>query len=142
YDGHLFGNYTSQVTWMNRIMPYVQSGASKKSQLFFCPSDSEKNSSSDVWTTNVSYCYNYYFLAGSGTGAGGVNVAAIPNVAETVLFAETAGRAGSRYTCLPANNKPTAPHFDGGNFAFVDGHVKWYRNPGPLYNNQDFWKLD
>jgi prepilin-type N-terminal cleavage/methylation domain-containing protein/prepilin-type processing-associated H-X9-DG protein len=143
-DERFPGTYTSdpQLTWMQRLLPYVQGGTSRKGQLFFCPSDHEVDSTLNVWTDNTSYCYNNFYLTGT-TGAigGGVHIASVTQAAQTVMYAETPGRSGSRYTCLPVNNLPTAPHFDGGNFAFVDGHAKWHRKPGPFYANQDFWKI-
>lgn len=143
-DERFPGGYTSdrQMTWMQRVLPYVQGGSSRKSQLFFCPSDYGVDSTLNVWTDNTSYCYNNYYLTGTTSEiGGGVHIAAVTRAAQTVMLAETPGRSASRYTCLPVNNLPTAPYFEGGNFAFVDGHAKWQRRPGPFYANQNLWRI-
>src|SRR5690606_28375389 len=70
-DERFPGTYTAgdQKTWMDRILPYVQGTSSRKSQLFFCPSDT-KDSSLNVWTDNTSYCYNNYYLTGASGATG------------------------------------------------------------------------
>lgn len=145
YDEKLFGFYTgpaaSQVTWMNRLQPYM-----KSIQIFKCPSETEATIVGGITSANTSYCYNNLFLSDSANtaSAGGVALAAITNVAETVMFGETTNNVppATRYTCNPTgSNKPQAPHMEGGNFAFVDGHVKWQKRPGPVYINQALWDL-
>lgn len=143
-DERLFGHYTgpasSQVTWMNRLQPYI-----KSTQIFKCPSETEASITGGLTTANVSYCYNNIRLndpAGSGETAAGQSLAAIAVVAETVLFAESTNRSGSRYVCNPTgSNPPLAPHLQGGVFAFVDGHVKWYPETHTIFKAAALWDL-
>src|SRR5690606_29170716 len=144
YDERLFGFYTgpaaSQVTWMNRLQPYM-----KSVQIFKCPSETEATITGGITSANTSYCYNNYFLSDSGNtaSAGGVALAAITTVTETVIFAERTNSTGTRYTCLPSgSNKPVDPHLEGGNFAFVDGHVKWQNISNPIFRTNTLWDLN
>ena len=143
YDEHLFGFYTGTpyFTWMNRLQPYM-----KSVQIFHCPSETDSSIIGGVTTDNTSYCYNNLYLSDSGNtaSAGGVSLAAIGFPSETVIFAETVGRAGTqKYTCNPTgSNKPEAPHLEGGNFAFVDGHVKWSPYTNPIFRKADLWNLN
>ena len=144
-DEHLFGIYTNvagegQRRWMERILPYV-----KSNQLFFCPSETVADPTLGLSTSNLSYCYNNFYLSalGNSNAADGINIATIASVSDTVLFAEGTNRGGQQYTCRPAgSNKPMDPHFGGGDFAFVDGHVKWGGKPGPLFANDSLWDLN
>lgn len=141
-DERLFGHYTAvdsvQVTWMDRLQPYM-----KSVQLFKCPS--EANITGGLTAGNTSYCYNNLRLNDPQTNsdtAAGQSLAAIANVAETVIFAETTNGAGTRYTCNPTgSNKPLAPHLEGGVFAFVDGHVKWFPFANPIFRTATLWDL-
>ena len=37
--------------------------------------------------------------------------------------------------------RPAARHHGGANFAFADGHVKWYQVPGPITQTDQLWNL-
>ncbi len=143
-DERLFGHYTgpasNQTTWMNRLQPYM-----KSVQLFRCPSEKDSTVIGGVTSANTSYCYNNLRLndpqSNSETAAGQA-LAAIANVAETVIFAESVDRSGSRYTCNPTGtNPPLAPHLEGGVFSFVDGHVKWYPQTHTIFRAATLWDL-
>ncbi len=141
-DERLFGFFTNlpSVDWMDRIDPYV-----KSDPLFFCPSETNATATLPVTSANISYCYNNFYLSinGNSNAADGVHLNAIATVSQTVLFGEATNRGSQQYTCRPAgSNKPTDPHLEGGNFAYVDGHVKWGKKPGPLYTNDTFWDLN
>lgn len=149
-DDRLFGTYTNisgegQRFWMDRIMPYIKGDASnKRAQLFFCPSETQATATLPVTSSNVSYCYNNYYLSCCTTAdaANGKHLSEIPDTTGTVLFAEATGRSGSKYTCRAGGtNYPEDPHLDGGNFAFVDGHVKWCVNSGPYFKDTTYWTI-
>jgi prepilin-type N-terminal cleavage/methylation domain-containing protein/prepilin-type processing-associated H-X9-DG protein len=131
-----------QQTWMNRINPYL-----KSTQIFKCPSDSVL-AVGGLTTTQTSYCYNWYYLSDNLTGptSGGYSLAAIANVAETVIFAERTGVTGaaSRYVCgwNTSLAVPTVPHLGGSNFTFLDGHVKWYPETNAIFNKVGLWDRD
>ncbi len=143
-DERLFGHYTGtsldQMTWMNRLQPYM-----KSVQLFRCPSEKDNSIIGGVTAANTSYCYNNlrlnYPQTNSATAAGQA-LAAIAVVSETVIFAEMTNSTGTRFTCNPTgSNDPLAPHLEGGVFAFVDGHVKWYPYSNPIFRTATLWDL-
>lgn len=132
--------------WFQRLQPYI-----KNNQILFCPSDTVTNSGNNPGATNLSYCMNFYFTTepNSVSGAGPtVSLAAIANVAETVYYAETTnGRAASsgKWNCRAASGSttpPAAPHLEGGNFAFFDGHSKWFPYSHSIFRSTTMWDLN
>jgi prepilin-type N-terminal cleavage/methylation domain-containing protein/prepilin-type processing-associated H-X9-DG protein len=127
--------------WADTIMTYV-----KNSQVLICPSQqAEKDINGTTYARpGMSYSYN---MVVSSYGPG-QKIAAIQSASTMVLFADAVGSVnsfrgnvfdmrggtgitarvnyGTYYqisrTALPAG----ARHMDGANYAFVDGHVKWY----------------
>src|SRR5690606_38511670 len=125
------------------VFPYV-----KSSQLFRCPS-------SDTTKTNTALMTSYYdtdygmpasydspswpravMLSGTGTQL----IASVPEPSLTCLLGEskyagtptTLGFDRFQANTFPAkgifNGLPqTERHFDGSNYAYVDGHVKWLK---------------
>jgi prepilin-type N-terminal cleavage/methylation domain-containing protein/prepilin-type processing-associated H-X9-DG protein len=160
-NGTLFsGQYTG---WQYLLQPYA-----KSQQLFDCPNVSN-GSWATAADTNPdkhlfrSYGYNTYL--GERTAASpygyGISIAAINSPAETIMIADNMAKdsATSNYgyfmlippSGLAAVNwwepkTSSAPsmvtrHFDGANIAYVDGHVKWARLPGPVTQNDALWDL-
>jgi prepilin-type N-terminal cleavage/methylation domain-containing protein len=149
--------YTSWVMeniWIGKISPYI-----KNVQIFFCPSDQSKTTVFDFakanfsniypyragdWNNNVSYGYNGIGLAASvptswtpDWSKGGIALAALDNPSEIIMFADTGNKSniGQPQGIMYCDNNPEAygpvpKHFDGADFAFVDGHVKWSKLPG------------
>ena len=95
----------ADATWPTAINTYT-----KSSQILVCPSASGAG--------NIDYLYN--------KNLGSVNESQIDASALTVLNAEA-----TRGTTATFDDKATAAtrHFDGSNYAFVDGHVKWLKSP-------------
>lgn len=122
--------------WLAMVQPYA-----KSTQIGFCPSDSSVTASSPLSYINVSYGYNYVYLSG-------VALAAINTPAETLIFTDKDAPPGSgtsvRYVIHQsyAPYAPTARHFDGANFAFVDGHSKFMRLPGEVMKDTTLWDLN
>jgi len=146
YDEKLPPRYTGDgVTvgytfWMAMVMPYA-----KSNQLFFCPSDSQSNSNSTVTSSNVSYGWNTVGLDNPPDGSG-TALAAIANVAETIMLGEAPALptdGGNSVYCLKNTGtyQPAPRHLEGANFAFVDGHCKWFKVPGPVTYSTALWDL-
>jgi len=95
--------YPAATGWQTAIFDYTKSNAILK-----CPSA--------AGTGTFDYSYNSLM--------GGRNENRIANTAATVLVAEASRTSGAM-----AASSATAKsrHFDGSNYAFVDGHVKWIK---------------
>lgn len=134
------------VGWAEVIQPYT-----KSTQLLQCPS--EKNAPGTVPTANLYTDYAYNSCVGdtittdglgNGNGSGGgyplgANLASFTATAVTVLLFESdstqQGKSSSGYFGYDWNLNYLPPtglygtssrrHFDGSNFPFADGHVKF-----------------
>jgi prepilin-type N-terminal cleavage/methylation domain-containing protein/prepilin-type processing-associated H-X9-DG protein len=105
------------------IYPYV-----KNWQIFRCPSTSDYTATTEIKT---SYMWNGVLIRKTG-----LSMAAVPSAAEIVSLQE-AKSADSRLYIRPgifgdppgymywAYTGYNTLHFDGGNFLYADGHVKW-----------------
>lgn len=125
--------------WGAMIQPYT-----KSSQLFYCPSDSKHNiGNADGFSRfNVSYGYNYNWLnATTDYTGGGISLAAIAKVSETVLLADS--NDALPYVLYPDGGyAPLARHLEGINVAFADGHSKWFKVPGVITKDGELWDLN
>jgi prepilin-type N-terminal cleavage/methylation domain-containing protein/prepilin-type processing-associated H-X9-DG protein len=152
--------------WDVCIAPYtgVRVAGNASPAIFHCPSDPvEKDSyGSSTKSYNIPYLGNYYYSSSvpydsskfsnasavfgfdstsTPTLIRGVNLAAIPQPAETILVAEmpSGGTYFNPYGLYSYVQGPTGTngqdrgnpgqqsHFDGWNYLFCDGHVKWMR---------------
>jgi prepilin-type N-terminal cleavage/methylation domain-containing protein/prepilin-type processing-associated H-X9-DG protein len=57
------------------------------------------------------------------------------------LYSDDSSGLGADATKLNFFGRPAARHMGGANFAFVDGHVKWYKVPGPVTQTDQLWNL-
>jgi prepilin-type N-terminal cleavage/methylation domain-containing protein/prepilin-type processing-associated H-X9-DG protein len=162
YDEKLPGfwkNDGGTVTWATLVQPYA-----KSTQLYVCPDGVSYPLTSPQY---ISYGYST-ILGGDATS---ISLAAINNTSETVMIADDWGhqpspndQTGWYYMYPPSTLNAVAPtgtswwektpntvafkgsltqqHFDGANIAYVDGHVKWSKLPGPLTNDNTLWDLN
>jgi prepilin-type processing-associated H-X9-DG protein len=106
---------TGSQGWANSLQPYI-----KSHQIFQCPS---VNNATDKVSSD-------YFLNARVAGA---YLNKIPFVGQTILLGEGVdnGALNAHFSELPLDWKtdeksPARRHLDGANYAFVDGHVKWF----------------
>jgi len=95
--------YPAASGWNTAILDYTKSEAILK-----CPSAAGAGT--------FDYSYN--------SNMGGKNENKVDNTASTILVAE-ATRSGGATSAASAS--ASSRHFDGSNYAFVDGHVKWIK---------------
>jgi prepilin-type N-terminal cleavage/methylation domain-containing protein/prepilin-type processing-associated H-X9-DG protein len=123
------GGATYTIAWDQfAVQPYI-----KNTQILKCPSD----------TGGESYGYSQY-IGGGYNVAQSVSMASIVMPAQTVMLADAYARcmlpsswrrpagspSGSAYGSVTAAcgwRTPSAPHNEGGNFGFMDGHAKWIK---------------
>ena len=134
------------IGWSDTIQPYT-----KSTQILQCPSETTKPAGATSidagWTD---YSYNLY-LGWDGAAANGKNISSLTQSSLTVLLCDDfsgkgnayATGCGSAYSCGTATagvlasfndftgtnttSPPAQRHLEGQNFAFADGHVKWYK---------------
>lgn len=122
--------------WARRLTPYLRSA-----QLYRCPIDSFSQD-----TTPHSLHYTNYYFNGRLQN---VKQTSLKDSAKIVLFGE-GETASSDYACtaltlctgLSINGpilyvpmRDQQRHIEGSNYAFADGHVKWFR-PGKVSTHQ------
>jgi prepilin-type N-terminal cleavage/methylation domain-containing protein/prepilin-type processing-associated H-X9-DG protein len=117
------------MTWMDFVYPYV-----KSSQIFICPSQTKDTRAHYGYSAAVGGVYRPEFGGGSGRQVP-MALAEVPNPSQAFMlldyfsyYSTWAGK--STYTGYadadPASSRTMAPHLDGTNVCFADGHVKWY----------------
>jgi len=123
-DYHGFNWYNTggyyNTGWAARIYPYV-----KSTQIYLCPSNSF-NYEGVAYGLPVDYFRSsdqtkqVYFNTA-------LKLAQFTRPSESLMITEKGGGGGDQYILSSQYYVCAAPHFDGGNIAFVDGHVKWMK---------------
>ena len=139
-------------SWPHLVVPYL-----KNTGVMKCPSDERARPTYQGSTTNMevwSYGRNYGYFNGDKKGAAeALAMSEIPLPAETIMLGEgdNCNRIGPRQVNWPGSGTISIDkqisaqlleprHMDGMNFAFFDGHVKWFRHggtPARLYSVEE-----
>jgi prepilin-type N-terminal cleavage/methylation domain-containing protein/prepilin-type processing-associated H-X9-DG protein len=141
-DGHGAGGSGYIWSWMDLLQPYT-----KSTQVFVCPSQQNANVGGygySLYISNLKGAYN-------GTAYIPVNEAQLNNVSQTVMMMDCNYSTSCVYadpvqlSFVPMTSVKDAPHLDGYNMAFADGHVKWLNKNNPIGLNipasiSKYWK--
>jgi prepilin-type N-terminal cleavage/methylation domain-containing protein/prepilin-type processing-associated H-X9-DG protein len=108
---------THQHGWATRILPYV-----KSSQIYRCPSNN--------WTNcGINYGLCDYAFDSTGACVAYFNtdqpLGRFARPSESMMMTENNNGGGDQYVLSTAWYCCIAPHNEGGNMNFVDGHAKW-----------------
>ncbi len=111
----------------NMLWMYQMYGYTKNSQMWNCPSSTNKWNPS-AYSANFGYGFNdSYGGLGGGNGLGGTALASIQAPSETIAFTDCTYYLADWDTGTTDNHQPpNIAHNNGANCAFADGHVKWY----------------
>ncbi len=140
YDDCHVPAYTVNWNWQQLTLPYI-----KTSNVFVCPDYvlpiGAYSANQDATGTNNTYYYASYGINfNTFIGYSAIQISQIPRPDQLIEICDSArdnpstGNPAIRVTFnnnIPTDNFgsiPTARHSGGENFAFVDGHVKWYFN--------------
>jgi prepilin-type processing-associated H-X9-DG protein len=128
--------------WAELLQPYL-----KSLEVYQCPSEATKYNPLDN-TDYTDYAYNATLGRNINNSTyEGIQLSALTDVARTVTFFDSLGHTGSIWTGMwgngcgnssscdaglaisktETNGRPAQRHLEGQNFAFCDGHVKWYK---------------
>ena len=126
-DGHGGGASGKVASWMDLLQPYT-----KSTQIFVCPSqqyDSYGGYGYNLYISNVRADTNSSYLP--------VGMSQLDNPSQTAMLVDC-NRSYCVYTApiyavfLPQTRPDCAPHLDGYNMAFADGHVKFLNKNNPI----------
>jgi prepilin-type N-terminal cleavage/methylation domain-containing protein/prepilin-type processing-associated H-X9-DG protein len=119
-DGHATSGKI--MSWMDLLQPYT-----KSTQIFVCPSQQ--------YPAYGGYGYNVYINNLKSTSPP-VKMASLANPSVTAMLMDC-NRSFCVYSPIqavfvPQTRPDCAPHLDGYNMAFADGHVKWLSKNNPI----------
>lgn len=135
YDEHLMKYQSGSLVWDEVLQPYL-----KSEQIFICPTRKAGGTNSRTYGyPRVGAASESAYWLGGDTAAAGIHLSKINAPSETILLTDQSARAtyGSNTNHIlygpggatPAQwyqNYTSDPfHFDGWNYLFIDGHVKW-----------------
>jgi prepilin-type N-terminal cleavage/methylation domain-containing protein/prepilin-type processing-associated H-X9-DG protein len=136
-NGSVIGKY---VSWMDITFPYV-----KSVQIYQCPSATYAPDA-------PSYGYNnelHRSIANYSAAGAPISLAAVTRPSEIIMNMDHNYFYGAIYTnrdyhvaLLDGNTtdlKIVNPHLEGGNYAFTDGHVKWYGRTNAVARDVRSW---
>jgi len=120
-DGHNSSGY--YVSWMDLLQPYT-----KSTQIFVCPSQQI--------SYYGGYGYNSY-INNLKTLNPPVKMASLNNPSTTAMLMDCnrpycVYGSPAQAVFVPQTRPDCAPHLDGYNMAFADGHVKWLNKNNPI----------
>lgn len=119
-DGHATGG--NIMSWMDLLQPYT-----KSTQIFVCPSQQ--------YATYGGYGYNIY-INNLKSAVPPVKMASLNNPSTTAMLMDCnrpfCVYAPVQNVFLPQTRPDCAPHLDGYNMAFADGHVKFLNKNNPI----------
>ena len=117
------------ITWMDLVQPYM-----KSLQIFDCPSSTDRTRASSGYNGGISGAIDLRNVHSSITvlNVDPISLAQVTRPSEIIIVPEIHGidlhfAMWPEYmTVIGATNiSKVAPHLDGGNQLYVDGHVKW-----------------
>jgi prepilin-type N-terminal cleavage/methylation domain-containing protein len=110
--------------WEVLLMPYTRS-----SLLLLCPTDPMPSATRSSVSLKHSYGINFDIAMVGGYNGNSLCYNMIDRPAETILFFDLRGGAGSMGGShrLDGLSRVEARHNDGANFAFVAGNARWFR---------------
>lgn len=144
HNGHFPFVYNGSNTWSKRIAPYIKPGAmwiqawngSKIVDRFcVCPSDNYRP---------VTWFWSSYAANGRicqwGDSRSRLKFNRIPHPSSTICLLDIAGTHWSTVvrTSLYVNGQLAVRH-NGANYLFVDGHLKWWKEPPPSKAMWEDW---
>ncbi|MEA3401575.1 MAG: DUF1559 domain-containing protein [Armatimonadota bacterium] len=124
-----------------KLYPYT-----KNIQIFQCPSDSDY---AEPGRRDNAYGNNLAYVAGRSPRL----IADVKSPAETILYADaTRGYIRAPRCCGVSDTSPLCSHSpgddnidyrhnEGANFAFCDGHAKWWKESASIWKTNYYWDL-
>ena len=137
------GRVPPETCYAAKIYPYM-----KNLQIFKCPSDLDY---AEPGRSDNAYGNNLRYIAGRANSSWNCLIGQVRSPAETIWYADAErgyirapACCGVTTTTPLCTQAPTVDNIDwrhneGANFAFVDGHAKWWKESGSINMTNYFW---